>query len=67
MHARPVYQLFGRDALGASPTMPAINGALHGDAAHYHIREGKHNLTLVDWTAYWDFADRVFARGNFPP
>lgn len=62
VHARPVYRLFGHDALGASPTMPAINGSLHGDAAHYHIREGKHNLTLVDWTAYWDFADQVFAR-----
>lgn len=60
--ARPVFQLFGRQALGASPRMPAINEPLHGDGAQYHIREGKHNLTLVDWTSYWDFADRVFRR-----
>jgi len=62
VHARPVFQLFGRQALGESPQMPAINEPLQGDGAQYHIREGKHNLTLVDWTSYWDFADRVFAR-----
>jgi hypothetical protein len=61
VHARPVYQLFGRDALGSNPDMPAINEPHHGDGAHYHIRDGRHNLTLVDWTHYWDFADRVFA------
>ncbi len=64
VHARPVYQLFGFDALGATPAMPPIGEPLHGDRAHYHIREGKHNLTLVDWTAYWDFADKVFAHGR---
>ena len=62
VHARPVFQLYGRQALGAAPKMPAIDEPLHGDGAHYHIRDGKHNLTLVDWTSYWDFADRVFGR-----
>jgi hypothetical protein len=60
--AAPVYRLYGRTALGADPAMPAIGGALHGDGAHYHLRAGKHNLTLADWTAYWDFADRAFRR-----
>ena len=62
VHARPVFQLFGKQALGAAPQMPAIDEPMHGDGAHYHIRDGKHNLTLVDWSSYWDFADRVFAR-----
>lgn len=62
VHARPVYRLFGQDALGENPTMPALGESLHGDGAHYHIREGRHNLTLVDWNAYLDFADRTWGK-----
>ncbi len=61
VHAGPVYRLFGRRALGAA-TMPEIGAALHGDGAHYHIREGKHDLTLSDWQSYMDFADKVFGQ-----
>ena len=32
--------------------------------AHYHIREGVHNLTLVDWQSYMEFADKVFGRAR---
>jgi hypothetical protein len=60
-HAAPVYLLFGHKALGGAE-MPPIGGVIHGDQAHYHLRPGKHNLTLVDWQHYWDFADRVFHR-----
>lgn len=60
VHAAPVFALFGHKALGTA-NMPAIDAAIHGDAAHYHLRPGKHNLTLVDWQHYWDFADRVFS------
>ena len=60
--ARPVYQLFGRQGLGDAKEMPAIGAPLHGDAAHYHLRAGKHNLTLEDWNAYLDFADKYYRR-----
>jgi len=63
VHAGPVYRLFGRRALGAA-MMPEIGAALHGDGVHYHIREGKHDLTLNDWQSYLDFADRVFGRSK---
>lgn len=59
VHAAPVYALFGKKGLGTAE-MPAIGAPLHGDGMHYHIRAGKHNLTLEDWTAYFDFADRLF-------
>lgn len=61
-NARPAYQLFGHEGLGANAEMPAIGGAIHGDRAHYHLREGRHNLTLADWTSYMDFADRLFGQ-----
>jgi len=61
VNAAPVFGLFGRLAIGTSQ-MPAVGGVIHGDAAHYHLRSGKHNLKLEDWQHYWDFADRVFKR-----
>jgi hypothetical protein len=60
--AEPVYRLFGR-GLGTD-RMPAIGGVIHGDAVHYHLRQGPHNLVLLDWQAYLDFADKAFARGK---
>ncbi|OGV70320.1 MAG: hypothetical protein A2283_08230 [Lentisphaerae bacterium RIFOXYA12_FULL_48_11] len=63
VHAAPVYQLFGKKGLGVLE-MPAIGEPVRGEGAAYHIREGKHNLTLVDWNFYMDFADRLF--GTFP-
>jgi hypothetical protein len=63
VHAAPVYRLFGRQALGTT-TMPGVGEPLHGDGAHYHIREGRHNLTLADWQSYMDFADKAFGRAR---
>lgn len=60
IQATPVYRLFGKEGLGKAAGMPAIGEAIHGDGAHYHLREGKHNLTLIDWNFYMDFADKVF-------
>jgi hypothetical protein len=59
--ATPVYQLFGKKGLGTGE-MPAIGEPACGDGAAYHIREGKHNLTLFDWQRFMDFADKVFGR-----
>ncbi len=61
VNASPVYSLLGHQALGTAE-MPAIGKAIHGDQVHYHLRAGKHNLTLEDWQHYWDFADRVHSR-----
>jgi len=61
VHADPVYKLLGRSGLGTD-RMAAIGGAIHGDGIHYHLREGKHNLALFDWQAYFDFADRTWPR-----
>ncbi len=62
--AGPVYRLFGKQGLGDSLEMPAIGEARDGDGAHYHIREGKHNLTIFDWKCYMDFADKVFGKAE---
>jgi pimeloyl-ACP methyl ester carboxylesterase len=61
VHAAPVFKLLGHEGLGTKK-MPGIGETVHGDQAHYHLRAGKHNLTLEDWQRYWDFADRVYAR-----
>jgi len=65
VQAAPVFALFGHQALGTAE-MAGIDSAVHGDQAHYHLRAGKHNLTLEDWKHYWDFSDRVFARQAAP-
>jgi len=63
VHASPVWRLFGRKGLG-SAEMPPVGEPLHGDGMAYHIREGKHDLTLYDWMRYLDFADREFRRAR---
>lgn len=57
--AEPVYELLGhKDALGVDqqpePDQPV------GKRIGYHLRTGKHDLTLYDWERYMDFADRNF-------
>jgi hypothetical protein len=61
LQATPVYGLLGRGGLGTSE-MPAIGSAIDGDAMHYHIRAGRHNLLVEDWQRYFDFADRYYAQ-----
>jgi hypothetical protein len=55
LNAEPVYLLFGY-AFGATRRPPA-NQPVHGRIG-YHVRKGKHDVTLYDWEQYLDFTDK---------
>src|SRR5690606_11509713 len=55
-HAGEVYQLFGQQSL--SNQMPDIEQPSVAGSMGYHIRAGKHDITLYDWERFMDFADR---------
>ncbi|MEM9158973.1 MAG: acetylxylan esterase [Verrucomicrobiota bacterium] len=59
-NASPVYSLYGLQGVQAS-VQPGPNTPV-GDFIGYHIRDGKHDVTLYDWEQYLEFADRHFAR-----
>lgn len=59
-NAEPVYALFGKKGLGVTD-MPPVDHPV-GETIRYHIRTGKHDLTLYDWQQYIDFADKQFGR-----
>jgi len=59
-HATPVYRLLGKEGLPEGP-MPEANRPLVGTIG-YHIRSGKHDVTVYDWQHYLDFADQHFGR-----
>jgi hypothetical protein len=56
--ADPVYRFVGVGGIDAL-RMPEP-GRTVGDRLGYFIRPGKHSMTLADWQAFWDFADRHF-------
>jgi len=53
--ATPVYRLYHEKGVGTD-SMPHP-GQPVGDYIRYHIREGKHDMTLYDWQEYMNFAD----------
>ncbi len=55
--AGPAYRLYGKDDLGAD-SMPPPFQPLQTGSIGYHIRSGKHGVTLYDWERWMDFADR---------
>lgn len=55
--ASPVYRLFGEKGL-AVDKMPPLNTPVQNGFIAYHIRSGKHDLTLYDWKNYLNFADK---------
>ena len=50
-----VYALFGKKAIEAD-TMPGLHEPV-GNTVRYHIRAGRHDVTLYDWQQYLQFAD----------
>lgn len=54
VYTSPVYALFGKQGLGTDK-MPAVNHPV-GHRVAYHIRTGKHDITLYDWEQYIHFA-----------
>ena len=64
--ASEVYALLGRTGLGTSEMPPPDRPV--GDTVRYHVRTGKHDITLYDWQQFLDFADRHLAtRGRTGP
>jgi hypothetical protein len=54
VHAAPVYELFGYSGLGTDQ-FPAVGQHVHGQQIGYHLRQGEHDLTQLDWDLYMDF------------
>ncbi|WP_347158072.1 InlB B-repeat-containing protein [Pontibacter chitinilyticus] len=57
-NATPVYKLFNLTGVGTSQ-MPAVEQPI-GESVRYHIRSGKHDITLYDWQQHIAFAQKQF-------
>jgi len=55
--ASPVWKLYGLKGL-VGDTFPPPDSPLQEGCIGYHLRSGKHDLTLYDWARYMDFADK---------
>lgn len=61
--ASPAWRLYGMEGLSGT-TFPPPDTPLHGGRVGYHVRTGKHDLTLADWTHYMDFADKHWKKAG---
>ena len=55
--ASPAWRLYGKSGLVEDGFPPPGQPLLEGSIG-YHLRDGVHALTMDDWRAYLDFADR---------
>ena len=56
-YASPAWELYGRKGL-VEDRPYGINRPFQQGCIGYHLRSGKHDLTLYDWRNFMDFADR---------
>jgi Glycosyl Hydrolase Family 88 len=62
--AAPVYKLYHEKGVD-SGSMPPLEHPV-GEYIRYHIRHGKHDMTLYDWQEYMNFADARLGHRTLP-
>jgi len=55
-HGSPVRELYGEETL-EDRTQPEVDQPRRAGKLAYHIRSGRHDVTLFDWKQFLDFAD----------
>lgn len=62
-HSLPVYRLYNKKISLDNRVPPLLEQVISGKVG-FHIRPGEHNLNLVDWSFFMDFADEVWKQYN---
>ena len=56
-----LYEIYGLSVI-AKKRFPAVGSPLINFHTGYHVRKGKHDVTLYDWQCFMDYADVHFNR-----
>lgn len=54
-HASSAWKLFGKDGLVTPDRLPSTGDVFHSGTIGFHMRSGKHALTMEDWGHFLDF------------